>query len=303
MATQANNVLARRRTVLRRGLVAALAILAFGLFTGYFREGPGGVLHDTQDAVGGLVAPVQGVAVAAIEPFQDGWNWFSELRGARERAAALEAEVRELRLQAIQDRVRAQEASDLAALEEAGVGLEDDYDRVLASVDGRSPSVWYQSARIDRGSADGIMRNSPVISASDAGNTLVGIVTSVRPHSANVRFITDGTTGVGAYVPDAGPLSGLVTSPNPGQLRLTGVPREAAVEEGQVVMTAGFSSMSLPSVYPRGLAIGVISSVGSRDVDAEKSVQVEPLVDPREEHRLVVLAPTSDEAIRRARGG
>ena len=303
MATQANTALARRRTVFRRGLVAVLALVAFGLFTGYFREGPGGVLHDTQDAVGGLVAPVQGVAVAAIEPFQDGWNWFSELRGARERAAALEAEVRELRLQAINDRFRAQEASDLAALEEAGVGLDTDYDRVLASVDGRSPSPWYQSARIDRGSRDGIMRNSPVITAGDAGNTLIGIVTSVRPRSANVRFITDGTTGVGAFVPEAGQLPGLVTSPNPGQLRLTGVPREAAIEEGQVVMTAGSSTMSLPSPYPRGLAIGVVSSVGSRDVDAEKSVQVDPLVDPREEHYMVVLAPSSQDAIRRARGG
>jgi rod shape-determining protein MreC len=303
MATQANTALARRRTVFRRGLVAVLALVAFGLFTAYFREGPGGVLHDTQDAVGGVVAPVQGVAVAAIEPFQDGWNWFSELRGARERAAALEVEVRELRLQAITDRVQAQEAADRAALEEAGVGLDNDYDRVMANIDGRSPSVWYQSARIDRGSADGIMRNSPVITAGDAGNTLIGIVTSVRPHSANVRFITDGTTGVGAYVPDAGQLGGLLVSPNPGQLRLTGVPREAAVDEGQVVMTAGFSNMTLPSPYPRNLAIGVISSVGSRDVDAEKAIQVDPLVDPRELHRLVVLAPTSDEAVRRARGG
>jgi cell shape-determining protein MreC len=68
-------------------------------------------------------------------------------------------------------------------------------------------------------------------------------------------------------------------------------------------MTGGFNSGSLPSVYPRGLPIGVVSSVGSRDVDAEKSVQVKPLVDPRAEHHLVVLAPTSPEAIRRARGG
>lgn len=302
MATQANTALTRRRTALRRGVVAALALAAFGLFTGYFREGPGGVLHDTQDAVGGLVAPVQGVAVAAIEPFQDGWNWVSEMRGARERAAALEDEVRELRLQAISDRFVAQEAAELAQLEGVAGALEG-YESVLAGVDGRSPSVWYQSARIDRGSADGIMRNSPVVAAGDAGIALVGIVTAVRPHSSNVRFITDGTTGVGAVVPEAGPLPGLVTSPNPGQLRLTGVPREAAVEEGQVVMTAGSSTMSLPSVYPRGLAIGVISSVGSRDVDAEKSVQVEPLVDPRAEHYLVVLAPVSEAAIRRARGG
>ncbi|MDX6553974.1 MAG: rod shape-determining protein MreC [Miltoncostaeaceae bacterium] len=300
MATQANTALARRRTALRRGLVTALALVAFGLFTGYFREGPGGVLHDTQDAVGGVVAPVQGVAVAAIEPLQDGWNWFSELRGARERAAALEVEVRDLRLQAINDRFSAQEAADLAALEAAGESFAANYDRVLASIDGRSPSPWYQSARIDRGSADGIIENSPVIGAGDA---LVGVVTAVRPHSANVRFITDGSTGVGAIVPEAGELPGLVTSPNPGQLRLTGVPREADIEEGQVVMTGGFNSGSLPSVYPRGLPIGVVSSVGSRDVDAEKAVQVKPLIDPRAEHHLVVLAPTSPEAIRRARGG
>jgi rod shape-determining protein MreC len=179
----------------------------------------------------------------------------------------------------------------------------DGYERVIASVDGRSPSPWYQSARINRGTADGVVRNSPVVAPGDPAVALAGIVTSARPHSANVRFITDGTVGVGAVVPDAGNLPGLVQSPNPGQLRLTSVPREASIEVGQVVMTSGFSSMSLPSVYPRGLAIGVVSSVGSQDVDAEKTVQLDPLVDPREQHYLVVLSPVSEDAKRRARGG
>ena len=57
----------------------------------------------------------------------------------------------------------------------------------------------------------------------------MGIVTNVRSSSADVAFvITDGRTEVGALIPDAGRYFGLLSSVTPGQLRMSGIPKEAA---------------------------------------------------------------------------
>ena len=63
-----------------------------------------------------------------------------------------------------------------------------------------------QRARVSVGSSDGVIRNSPVLAGSQQGAALVGIVTNVSSSSADVAFITDGRTEVGARIPDAGPL-------------------------------------------------------------------------------------------------
>lgn len=300
--------LARRRVMARRAGVAVLAVLCFVILSVYLRESPTGPLHRVQDAVGGLIAPVQGVAVDAIAPFQDAWGWFNDLRDARERAAALEEQVAELRAAAVAEGLATQDQAALVALEVAVTGLspeiEQEYDPVLATVDGRPPTALYHRARIDVGSADGVVRNAPVIAGADHGGALLGKVTSVSEHSSNVSFITDGgSVQVGATVVGAGPIGiGLVSASSPGQLELTNVPREAALEQGQAVVTAGSSTMRLPSVYPRGLTIGTVTSVGSREVDAVQSVQVTPAVDPRSLHHMLVLTPDSERARRRASG-
>ena len=61
--------------------------------------------------------------------------------------------------------------------------------------------------------------------------------------------------------------------------------------------------MSLPSIYPRGIPIGLVTSVGSQEVDVQQTVQVTPYVDPRKLSYLMVLTPQSPEAKRRAAGG
>lgn len=304
MATQANTSLARRRTTFRRGAVVLLAVVCFGLLSAYLREGDTGPLHRFQDGAGALVAPVQGVAVAAIEPFRDAWGWANDLRDARSRAADLETEVAELRAAIIADAARSGEVAQLEALEGIAAPYLDDYRPVEARVDGQSPSAYSRQARLDQGTVEGVVANAPVLAGSEEGGALVGKIISAQPHSSTVAFVTDGgRTQVGATLLEGGSLGfGLVRSSAPGELELTDVPRDAAVTDGQVVITRGSSSLDLPSLYPAGIPIGLVSSSGGEVTDAFQSVQVTPLVDPRELQYMVVLVPTSEEAQRRARG-
>lgn len=307
MSTTGSSGIARRRATLRRGVIAALVVACLAIFTGYFRESSAGPLHGVQSAAAGVVSPVQEVATRAAEPFRDAWGWITSLRDARNRAATLQAEVDELRGQVVFSAVQQQRLTELESL----LGVEplvearselDGYRVEVALVNTRSITDWYRSARITKGSDDGIVRNAPVLAGTGRGAALVGVVTSVSSDSADIAFITDGRTQVGATVPEAGAFPGLVRSTSPGQLSLTDIPREAPVKPLQAVVTGGFSGGGLPSLYPPGLPIGQITSVGRQEVDVAYTVQVTPYVDPRGLTYLAVLVPESPEAKRRAQG-
>ena len=307
MASSATTGIARRRANVRRGVIAALVILCLAIFTGYFRESDGGPLHGAQSAAASVIAPVQEVATRAVEPFRDAWGWASSLKDARDRAAVLEREVELLRNEAVFSDVQAQRLAELEQLLEVEALVDASqnlggYEAVSGLVISRSVSPWTRSGRVTVGRDDGVVRNSPVLAGSTQGAALVGLVTNVSADSADVAFITDGRTEVGARIPEAGPYPGLLESITPGQLRLTGIPKEAAVQQGQAVVTGSFGVRGLLSPYPPGLPVGVVTSVGTQEVDVDRTVQVTPFVDPRTLDHLSVLVPRSADAIARARG-
>jgi rod shape-determining protein MreC len=307
VAVPASTGVARRRAIVRRGVIAALVIVCLTIFTGYFRESPGGPLHGVQSSAASVVSPIQEVATKAVQPLRDGWGWVSSLRDARNRAARLQSEVETLRAAAADNAVRDQRIIDLEQLN--GVeklidtsGELGGYKPVTGLVSGRSTSPWYRTARLDVGKADGVVRNSPVVAGTERGSALVGVVTSVTGHYCVVSMILDGKTQVGATIPEAGNPPGLLVSNAPGQLTLTDVPRAAPVRINQVVVTSGSDNINLPSIYPPGIPIGQVTSVGSQEVDVQQTVQVTPYADPTDRQYMTVLTPQSAKAKRRAEG-
>ena len=57
------------------------------------------------------------------------------------------------------------------------------------------------------------------------------------------------------------------------------VPKKLKVSVGDTIVTAGWRSNKLASLYPRGIPIGRVTSVGQADTDLWKQVQVEPFAD------------------------
>jgi rod shape-determining protein MreC len=301
VSTSTNTSFAKRRTTVRRAVLAGLVVLCVVLFTAYFRESSGGALHDVQDAAGAAVAPLQSVANKAIEPFQDAWDWTAGLVDARDRAADLERQNQALRGRIADERFQAEELQRLRRL----TGLHDlptGYRRVYAGVIQRSPVAnWYPRATLDVGTSSGVVENSPVVAAGYRGAALVGVITSARSGSSVVTFITDPRTEIGATVQGAGNPPGILRASTSGELQLENVPSAYRVDAGDFVITAGFGGRLL-SVYPRGLPIGQVASVGGRDTDQFWTIQVSPLADVRSLDSMVALAPVSAQAKRRAAG-
>ena len=111
-------------------------------------------------------------------------------------------------------------------------------------------SSWLRSLVLYVG-AGAARRNQPVL--SDDG--LVGRVIRVAGAYAKVQLLTDRAASAGVQL-QRSRRQGVVRGSSPGELLLDFIPRQADVEVGETVLTAG-----IDGVYPRGIRVGVVASV------------------------------------------
>ena len=293
---------------MRRGVVVGLLVISVLIFTSFVREGEGGFLHSIKNTAGSIAAPVQDAAVGAVQPLKDGWNWFAELRTARDERNRLRADNGALQSQ-LTNQVEVQE---LVESFREQIAIADDgpegYRAVAARVIARPLVDLSRRVTLDKGKRDGIVVSSPVfvpVRATPGVATfpaLAGLVTAVTSRSATATLITDRSTQVGARLQGSGTPLGLLTATASGRLNLEQVPSTIAIDVGMTVVTSGSGTVLLPSPYPPGLPIGTVDSVGGREPGEFQTVQVEPFRDPLELSLFTVFVPVSAAAKRRAGG-
>ena len=289
--------------MMRRGIIGGLIAVSLIMFTMYFREGTSGPLHGVQQVGGTAAMPAQSIGSRVTQPFQDAWGWVAGLFDARGQNEELKAQNAALQQRVLALSDQSAEIARLRAQLKADDSVPGGYTPVNASVIGRSPTSWYSRASLDAGSNDGIVVNSPVVAGGGPGAALVGVVTEASPLTSTVTFLTDPSVRIGATVDGSGGALGVLRPTVGGQLMMDGVPRDFGVQAGSIVRTAGFSAgLNLPSVFPRGIAIGQVAGSGSRAVDTFQTIQVSPYVDVRTLSEVTVLTPTSAAAKRRAEG-
>ena len=265
----------RRRAVLLLLVAASLTLLSL-----YYREGNGGPVHGVQDAVATIFSPIQSGADRALKPVRDLVNWFGETFDARGDKSRLEDQVATLRDQLARQQTQQQEAKELSALNELTSGgiVPDGTNPITARVVGRSPTVWYSTVTLDVGSSDGVHVDDPVVAAQG----LAGKVTQTTPTTSQVTLITDADSAVTARVTPNG-ATGVVEPDvgNPNDLQLDYLERGRQIAEGQMVVTAGFSTGDLGSIFPPGIPIGSITRASVEEQQAYQRVHLEPFADLR----------------------
>ena len=73
------------------------------------------------------------------------------------------------------------------------------------------------------------------------------------------------------------------------------MPKKLKVAVGDTIVTAGWRSSKLASLYPRGIPIGRVTSVGQADTDLWKQVQVEPFADFDRVDAVLVLVRKAEQ--------
>ena len=260
----------------RRAVLAALVALSLFLLTAYFGESAGGGLHAVQRGALEALAPIQEGANKALKPVRDLFGWFGDTLDAQHERDRLTRERDALRTQVGQLEVRNRELEQLKGLEDIDTtgGLRQ-YDPVVGRVYQRSPSTWYQTVTINKGTSDGVAVDDPVVN----GAGLVGKVKSVSDGNAVVMLLTDQDFGVSAMAPQRGEPGSITPIAGSNDLLFDLVSKAEKIQKGDLVVTAGTTSARLPSVYPRGIPIGTVKRIEIGEGDLDRRIHVVPAAD------------------------
>lgn len=274
----------------RRLVVGVLVVLALVLISLSFRSGADGSLSGVQSAGATVLRPFAVGVERIAQPFRDTYNWVDSLVGARAEAEQLRRDVEDLRQRAIQNEFAIQENAYLRRLLDYrdGPRFPRDFRGVAAEVIARPAGAFTQAVVIAVGSDAGVRVNDPVVTPEG----LVGLVTRVTPGTARVQLLTDQQLAVPAVD---------LRTRAPGVVRhargtretlvLDRVRKEERVRVGDELVTAGWRASGFSSLYPKGVPIGEVTSVGQTDTDLYQQVQVDPYVDFGRLDAVLVLVP------------
>ena len=270
----------RKQVRRRRALLVLLVVAALVLLSTQFSESEGGPLHSMQRAVASVFGPLEEGATRALKPARDLVNWVDETFNARGENEDLRSELQELRTQLAQAQSAEGENEQLRNLLDLDrQGALAGYTPVTARVIGRSPTVWYSTVTIDKGSSAGVKTNDPVVT----GDGLAGRIADVTQGTAVVTLITDDRSSVSARVLPEGPEG--VAEPevgDPSDLLLDFIDKSQVIHRGQILVTAGWSNGAISSAFPPGIPIGKVSETAVSEQQAYQRVHVTPYADIRE---------------------
>lgn len=218
-----------------------------------------------------LYTPLQS-GVSGVSDILETWgNRFASKKSLNQRIADLNQENSQIKLE---NQVLKEEQAELYRLRRMLNFKEQNiltYDLTGARIIGRSPSNWYNTMIIDKGSRDGIKQNMPVISPDG----LVGRVSSVNENSAQVFLITDREVAVGVLLQETRETNGIVEGlGDNSMLRMRNIPYYSKVQKGNQVVTSGLSEY-----YPKGIVIGKTTKVSREPNGLLLSATVAPAVD------------------------
>ena len=235
-----------------------------------------------RDAVCVLLTPMQKVfnyATEAVDGFASYFYKFDELV---EENIALRERIAELEKQNY----------DAAELEERSAWMSNflemksqhtDFKMLSASVTGRENGNYSKILTIDVGTGAGVTKNMPVVTSEG----IVGRITELGYNWAKVTTIVEAQTSVGAYIErteDAGICEGQFDLAPEGMCRMSYLPAEAQIAVGDRVLSTGYGS-----VYPRGLVIGYVETVGINEFTRSPDVTVKCAVDFSELTQVMII--------------
>jgi rod shape-determining protein MreC len=279
-----------RSSALRRRIVAGtLVLLALVLITVSFRSS---ALDGVTGTGASILQPFETAANRVAAPFRDTAGWVHGLINAKNDNKKLRRENQQLQQKLIYDEQAVQENVQLRAqLAFKGVPGLDKFNRVNTEVQTYSQNSIDQSVTIAAGSSSGIAPGAVVV--SPAGG-LIGIVDKVWSGVSRVTLLTDEQSSVTATDLTSPTAIGEVHRGGGGSnvLVLDRVPKAKYVGVGDKVITSGnLGKGTLPSMFPRGILVGTVTSESDTDVNPFKTIQVQPAVDFSSIRSVIVLVP------------
>ena len=229
-----------------------------------------------------LVTPIERLVHGTSLDTRGVWDNYIDLRHTRERNQQLQQEVTHLREE---EAAFAEDAAQDRRLQ-AVLGFQQHYisKTVAAQVIGTSGSDRSHVLYIDKGSADGLKPNQPVITPYG----IVGKLRDVFPHTSQLLLINDSSSGAGVLL-SATRIRGILRGTSTGEIQINNLTPDQRIKPGEQVVTSGGDE-----VFPRGLPVGTIESiVPDPQHQPYTAITIKPAADLNQLEEVLVITGTS----------
>jgi rod shape-determining protein MreC len=196
-----------------------------------------------------VVTPFERVLHGTSQHVRGAWNDYIDLRHTRQQNQDLKqyvARLREEQAAFAEDAAQGRRLQKLLAFQQQYIAT-----TVAAQVIGTSGSDRSRVLYIDKGSADGLKPEQPVITPDG----IVGKLRDVFPHTAQVLLIDDPTSGAGVILASTR-IRAILRGNATGDVMINNLTSDSRIKPGEKVITSGGDM-----VFPRGLPVGEIVSI------------------------------------------
>lgn len=262
-----------------------LCIVSVLLLTLFLREGESGPIHTVRGAVMTVTSPIRMAGSVLASPFGAVGNAVSNAGASEETLSDLKKKNEELTAKVTE----LSEAQKTAERLESLVGLKSNYNlkSVAARIIGTGGDAWSDTVTLDKGSSSGFAAGMPVCGAGG----VIGQIIEVSATTSTVRLITDEQSGVSAMI-QSSRAQGMLQGQADGTLRLSYVPAEADVKEGDIIITSGIGG-----AFPKGLPLGTVSTVSKTANAVYYTITVRAVSTAENNEEVLVVTSVEDDQV------
>ncbi len=246
-----------------------------------------------------LTFSLEGVGSLALMPFQKAyysvqqgvhmlWAGFTELGDVRDELVRTREKLQHYEAVAEELGEIKKENERLRQLLDMQQRVE--YTSVSATIISKDPDNWFRTIVINRGEADGVRVNMPVIAFRGEEKAVVGKVIEVRGRISRVLPIisTDMRLGV-MFQENRFPGLSSGYAPNSTLVLMDYISKSATIKFGDVVITSGQGG-----VFPQGLLVGKVIKTLVTDTSAYQKALVRPIIDFNQVENVYVIKKEPD---------
>ena len=196
-----------------------------------------------------------------------------------ERIKSLQTRLAKAELELAQQKQQSRDSNKLRAL----LGLKEKEPRrtIAAEVVERKPDNWFKQVVIDKGADEGVRKGSAVITHEG----IVGQVTSVSPHAAVVRLLTDPEQKLGVVIQRI-KLTGILSGSGSVPAKIDFVPVGTNVDVGDKIV-----SLAKGGVFPDDHPVGQVVAVRRDSNGASLQIEVKLSENCYDLSEVLVLTP------------
>lgn len=241
----------------------------------------GGVIAPQANLIGTITAPFRSFATSISNGISDIYKAYSDGNALMLENAELEQENAELR-EKLAEYDRAIYENDFYKNYLEIKEKNPDFKFTAASLISRDSSDPYGGFVINSGSLSGIEEYDPVITEQG----LVGYITEVGLTTSKVTTILSSEITLGALdnrTNDSGIVSGEIDLAKEGKCKFYNLSRSCNIAVGDYVVTSG------EGIFPDGLLVGSIETIGSDKYNTSIFASVKPFVDMEEIRGVMVI--------------